>query len=203
MAERDVRYIPGIASVVSRVCCRSANPLLKQKCLNLMNKASSNDKILPKKSVAKHHVGFISAVEEQEKERDDIDLDELLLANTFESQLRLALTNPKGYKKQRDTIDKDDEQDYIDFDSDDESKSGTNILQSPINKAGPLSIFSSSHGSLPLRMQSASSSSSRGVALPSRGVSGGVSPPPVKEVIIKLGSDSVMMNGSEEEFDDI
>ena len=212
--EREVRYIPGIASAVSRIVCRSRNKSLRHKCLELFKKVSSNDKIRQEQAAGKQHVRVESTLEEPEHGGNDIKMDVSSLANAFESQLRLAmrarneLMNIKRYKKQRGATAKDEEEEYHDFDSDDESKSGEKPVQPSIaNKSGSFSQSSSSYGSLALEIESATSFndplSQRDSLQPRRVEDSGEeeSKLPVKEVLIERESYPVV-NENEDDFDD-
>ena len=127
--ERDVRYIPGMASAVSRIICRSRNQsLLRCKSLKLFpEKYTGNHKNI-------HQEPTFEVRREQEHERRNSNIGMSTLANAFEIRLRLAIkarnesTRTRRRKKQKvNTSVKDEE--YQDFDSEKESKNGEESLQ--------------------------------------------------------------------------
>ena len=159
--ERDVRYIPGIASAVSRIVCRSTNQSLRCKSLELFPKTStSNDKIHQESISEIHQVRFgSSTAEEQVHERKVSKIKMTLLANTFESRLRVAIkARNKFMSKKRCKRLKDDSvkgEEYHDFDSDKESKNEEKSFQVSIsNKSGSFSLSSSAHGQIELETAS-------------------------------------------------
>ena len=152
--ERDVRCIPGIASAVSRIICRSRNQsLLRCKSLELFREESTgNDKIHQEPTSEIRH--------EQEHERKDSNIGTMsTLANAFESRLRLAikgrneLMSKKRRKRQKvNTSVKDEE--YQDFDSEKESKNGEESLQVSITDECSFSLSSSTCGQIKMEIAS-------------------------------------------------
>jgi hypothetical protein len=216
--EREVRYIPGIASAVSRIVCRSANLRLRQKSHEIFKQVSTEENINAGSIGEQQHIEVVSTNEEsQDLVGNDFKIDVRLLSNAFRTRLRLAMqvrndliTKPKRCsKKHKDAnVDDDDEQEYDDFDSEDGSKHGMEAVQPSTSgtENGPLSVFSSSHEPEELGMESVSSSNSSlsrgGVLLKPNFVIGSDNESatrPVKEILIENGS---VMKENEEDFDD-
>lgn len=217
--EREVRYIPAIASAVSRIVCRSANLGLRRKSLEIFKQLSTEENNNDESIAEQQHIEVVSSNEEQQElVGNDIKIDVRLLSDAFQTRLRLAMkvrndfiTKPKSCKKQKDTnVDDDDEQEYDDFDSEDDSKHGMDAVavqpSTSETETGPLSIFSSSHEPEELGMESVSSSNSSlsrgGVLLKPNFVIGSDNESatrPVKEILIENGS---VIKENEEDFDD-
>ena len=218
--EREVRYIPGIASAISRIVCRSANLRLRRKSQEIFKQISTEENNNAGSKAEQQHIEVVSTNEEpQELVGNDINIDVRLLSNAFQTRLRLAMqvrddliTKPKRCsKKHKDTnVDDDDEQEYDDFDSDeDSSKHGMEAVQPSTSetKTGPLSVFSSSHEPEELGMESVSSSNSslsQGRALlKSKFVVGSDAESsatrPVKEILV---DSDLVIKENEYDFDD-
>lgn len=215
--EREVRYIPGIASAVSRIICRSSNQSLRRKSLKILKKIYTEDKSSEESLAEQQYVGVESTNGKHELVENTVKIDVHLLADAFQNRLRLAMQvkndftkKSKRCKKQKDANADDDEQEYGDFDSEDKSKDGLESVRPSIEKSGQFSIFSSSHGQAELGMESFSSYNS---SLSQR--SALLSPNyvidsddksvmrPVKEILIENASGfDLVMNGSEDDFDD-
>jgi hypothetical protein len=218
--EREVRYIPGIASAVSRIISRSANLRLRRKSQEIFKQVSTEQNINAGSIAKQQHIEVLSTNEEpQELVGNDIKIDVRLLSNAFQTRLRLAMqvrndliTKPKRCsKKHKDTNvdDDDDEQEYDDFDSEDDSKHGMEAVQPSTSgtETGTLPVFSSSHEPEELGMESVSSSNSSlplgGALLKPKSVIGSDGDPsatrPVKEIII---DSDIVIKENEDDFDD-
>lgn len=143
-AERDVRYIPAIASAVSRVVCRSNNKKLRNKSLELFQAIVARDE----KRVG---LELVSIAEQPPQARGDDSNDSVFsLAEALECQLRLAIkikgemNNTK--KKQKRLAEKDgvgEGEEYREFDSDDETKIEAQSSQSSLGNHAHLSLSQS------------------------------------------------------------
>ena len=154
-AERDVRYIPAIASAASRIVCRSRNQLLRRKCLALLpNESTGKRRSLPE------------VTSDVENEDDNTNLEIPALADALESQLRLAikarekLTNKKRRKVAKGNSRKRTDEEFHDIDSDDveeESLQGSNSdkprEESKLESTSSLSFNSQSSQELSARQQ--------------------------------------------------
>jgi len=215
--EREVRYIPGIASAVSRIICRCSNQSLRRKSLKILEKLYTEDKISEESIKEQQYVGVASTNEKNELVENTIQIDVHLLADAFQTRLRLAMQvkndfikKSKRCKTQRNTKADDDEQEYGDFDSEDKSKDVLEPVRPSIDKTDPFSVFSSSHGQTEIGMESFSSYNSslsqRDALLSPNYVIDSDEKSvmhPVKEILINYRSGSdLVINGSEDDFDD-
>lgn len=217
--EREVRYIPGIASAVSRIVCRSNNKILRRKSLKLFQKQVCGDKEYNEQKPVKQHVSFESSTVEEQQQcgSDDLKVGVPSLANAFESRLRLAMkiknetmhANKRRKKQRGSTIAKDNdaEEEYQDFDSDDENNSRMESTQSSVADNKPVSVLpsSSSIGLENRLLETDSEVSLQSVVSPPRHVTdvSEESDLPFSEIVI--GDQRVpAMNGDEyeDDFDD-
>lgn len=133
--ERDVRYVPGVASAISRIVCRSANNSLKQKCLEVFQNVCVGDSNTTGKSKPGDNTQS-DKIHESSKHNASIDV--RLLADAFQARIRIAmhvrnnLPNSKRRKKQKD-ITVNNEEEYGDFDSWDGSKDSSETSRQSID----------------------------------------------------------------------
>ena len=154
--ERDVRYIPGIASAISRIIFRSRNKALRSKGIKLMSKESTSIKKANKICTSEIQRPFLKSqmAKGGSLEINDSKIEISELAAAFESRLRLAikarndLKSKSRNKRQKSSDIKDEE--YHDFDTvNRQSQIGEKSLQvsnSPESSSTSLSSDFSSHG---------------------------------------------------------
>ena len=205
--ERDIRYIPGIASAVSRIILRSRNHLLRNKSQKLCAQdLTGNENTLQDSS--SDTSGY--RVEEQEHERKDLKMS--MLTNIFESRLRLSIEARnelmnKNRRKRRRGISVEDEE-YHDFDCDKENKDYEESSQVSIpNESGSFPPLSSStRGEIKvLEVSSFSSLSQSSKTLEEyqrfENPSGDASMFPTEEIVIE-NLPNLSANDYEDDFDD-
>lgn len=123
--ERDVRYIPAIASAASRIICRSRNPCLRNKCVALIPKESPRPDRLLEES--------LSDIEEEDEE-PKLEISEL--SNALEDRLRLAIKvrnesmSRKRSRRENNKSSNDAAEDFQDFDSEQEEDEASRCLVS-------------------------------------------------------------------------
>lgn len=121
--ERDVRYIPAIASAASRIICRSSNPCLHNKCVALIPKESPRPNRFLEESLSDT---------EEEDEQPKLEISEL--SNALEDRLRLAIKvrnetmSRKRSRRENDKSSKAADEDFRDFDSEQEEEEGSQCL---------------------------------------------------------------------------
>jgi len=185
--------------------------------LKILEKLYTEDKISEESIKEQQYVGVASTNEKNELVENTIQIDVHLLADAFQTRLRLAMQvkndfikKSKRCKTQRNTKADDDEQEYGDFDSEDKSKDVLEPVRPSIDKTDPFSVFSSSHGQTEIGMESFSSYNSslsqRDALLSPNYVIDSDEKSvmhPVKEILINYRSGSdLVINGSEDDFDD-